>query len=375
MFRLLSPLFDVEGGAGSGLSDASPSVPVTTAAVTAQPAPVVPVAPVAPLLHNALRAGAIKEPIIIPATERPVIPVATVEEIDFGGRKVKVSDPIIHDLAKDYKELAGTLTKESQRVKDLEADNQRLKTLNTQAPVIPTPALESTEPVKPSAEKLKAMNDQYLEMAYEDPVGAQLWLYQQPEFQQLMNPIQKQQVESVLTENQKAEKARQDDFQAMRVSMEGKYPDFKDMVPHMMEAVKQFPTLAEKMINGPSLTVLEETYHLAKLIGGQPPSSPDASEVPATPPVAPTQPPAQARTLEQMLADPEVMKQIMANQVIKNQIITNYVSSVSNMQQTLPVVLGDQPGGAPPAMPKFEPKDIRGAGKEFRDFIRRNPSI
>lgn len=353
--KSLNPFFNSEGEGGG-----SESSPVVTPSTPSPPEPTTPAPETnSTPTHNPLRTGNLEAP-VVPA---PTVPV--VEEIDFGGRKVKVIDPVIHDLAKDYRELTGTLTKESQRVREMEAEILRLKTLPTPAPAAP----EVVQPVAPSPEKMKELNDKYLEMQYEDPVGAQFWLQQQPEYQQMLKPLQQQQVETALTENQKAEKARQDDFQAMRVSMEGKYADFKDMVPHMMEAVKQFPSLAEKMINSPSVDVLEEAYNIAKLLGGQTASTPVTPVVPQAVPTTPES----AQTLN--LADPEVMKLIMANPQITNQIITSYINGVNNNQQQIPVVLGNQPGGSSPAMPPQLPSSIKEAGKMFKASMQRNPQL
>lgn len=358
MFRLLHPMFEGEGG-GGGSSESTPApAPADTVVTPVTPAATAPVetTPTVPA-HNPLRPETVK-------TET----TPTVEEIDLGGRKVKVTDPVIRDIAKDYKELTGTLTKESQRVKQLEDDLRIERAKQTPiAPATPTPEPVPVEPAKPTPERMQEINDKYLEMAYEDPFGAQVWLNQQPEYQQLISPIQKQQVENVLTETQQADKARKDGLNQMRETMESKYPDFKEMVPHMQKAIEMFPSLGEKLANAPSVESLEEAYRAAKLVSGNNTTTP---ATPATPtnPVVQEQP----KTLEQMLADPEVIKQIIANPQITSTIISDYIKGVNGSQQNIPVMIGNQPGGAPTAIPPMEYKNTKEAGKGFRDWMRRN---
>lgn len=358
MFRFLHPLFEAEGGGGGSdstpVASTTPVVPVTVAVE-----PVITETP----KHNPLRPVTIETPVT--TTPAPT----TIEEIDLGGRKVKVVDPVILDIAKDYKELTGALTKETQRSKQLEGDLTALRnTIANQPPAVSTPATPPpTEPATTSPERMQEINDKYLEMAYEDPFGAQVWLNQQPEYQQLISPIQKQQVENVLTETQQADKARKDGLHQMRETMESKHSDFQDMVPHMQKAVELFPTLGEKLANSPSVESLEEVYQAAKLVSGNNTTTP---ATPATPtnPVVQEQP----KTLEQMLADPEVIKQIIANPQITSTIISDYIKGVNGSQQNIPVMIGNQPGGAPPAIPPMEYKNTKEAGKGFRDWMRRN---
>lgn len=354
MFRFLHPMFEGEGG-GGGSSESTPA-PADTVVTPVTPAATAPVetTPTVPA-HNPLRPETVK-------TET----TPTVEEIDLGGRKVKVTDPVIRDIAKDYKELTGTLTKETQRAKQAEDDLAALRnSIANQTPAVSTPP--PTEPATTSPERMQEINDKYLEMAYEDPFGAQVWLNQQPEYQQLISPIQKQQVENVLTETQQADKARKDGLNQMRETMESKYPDFKEMVPHMQKAIEMFPSLGEKLANAPSVESLEEAYRAAKLVSGNNTTTP---ATPATPtnPVVQEQP----KTLEQMLADPEVIKQIIANPQITSTIISDYIKGVNGSQQNIPVMIGNQPGGAPPAIPPMEYKSTKEAGKGFRDWMRRN---
>lgn len=361
MFRFLHPLFEAEGGGGGSdstpVASTTPVVPVTVAVE-----PVITETP----KHNPLRPVTIETPVT--TTPAPT----TIEEIDLGGRKVKVIDPVILDIAKDYKELTGTLTKETQRAKQAEDDLAALRnSIANQTPAVSTPP--PTEPATTSPERMQEINDKYLEMAYEDPFGAQVWLNQQPEYQQLISPIQKQQVENVLTETQQADKARKDGLNQMRETMESKYPDFKEMVPHMQKAIEMFPSLGEKLANSPSVESLEEAYRAAKLVSGgtaTPVTTPVTPATPATPtnPVVPEQP----KTLEQMLADPEVIKQIIANPQITSTIISDYIKGVNGSQQNIPVMIGNQPGGAQPAIPPMEYKNTKEAGKGFRDWMRRN---
>lgn len=383
MFRFISPLFNPDDGGSGGEAPATATAPapVTTsevAPVAATPAaPVTPVTVNTPPLHNALRTGTIA-PVVTPQIQPVITTPAAVEEIDFGGRKVKVTDPVISEIAKDYKELTGTLTRETQRAKDLETENNRLKGIANQPPVTPQPAPEVVEPVKPTPERIKEINEKYLEMAYENPYEAQVWLNQQPEFQQVLSPIQKQNVETYLTETQQKENNKKNEFQQLGKTMETKHEDFKAMVPHMQTVIERFPSIGEKLANNPTIEAFEEAYQAAKLISGQtaplaiPTAEPPASN--QTVPNQPVTPATQPQTIEQMLADPEAMKQILANPLVNQSIINNYVSGVSNAQQQMPHVIGNGPGGNPPAMPRFEPKDIKEAGKGFRDFVRRNPT-
>ena len=397
-FRFMLPRFDVDTGGSGGGTSSELSAPTTSTPAPASSAPIVPAAsssePAQPVaqpdkpaaMQNPLRTGQsfatqTNQPIV------PAIPVATpaqpvasepvIEELDWAGRKVKVTDPVIKDLHKDYSSLNGEYTRSQQRVRDLEDQIQKATT--SAQPVAPQASVQPQQ-AAPDPVRLKEINEKYLEMVYEDPIGANVWLNQQPEYQQMIRPIQQQHMESYLTDTQKKEQERTQRVTDVRPTLEGKYTDYRQMLPVMQEVVNRFPHLAQQIVDNPTSEVFESVYWMAKGTSGitkDDPTSPE-QQIPQQPvpvqnaqPVAPTSQPV---TAEQLLADPNFIKQIIANPQIQQSIISNYVNGVNNGQSQMPVMIGNQPGGQAPSAPDFQPKNIREAGKAFRSWTNRaNP--
>lgn len=412
--RFRIPKFNIDGGASAGGGASAPAAGgmVDTSSSASSPASAPQVTPAGTATstpENPLRTGRLpgqgqgteQQPPAVPspagtAAAAPNV-VPAVEEIDWAGRKVKVVDPIIKDLHRDYSNLNGAFTQASQRVKDLEGQVSAMQqiltnvqAMNPQSSQQPPAQSQPQPPAEPTAERLQEINDKYWEMAHDNKLQADKWLMEQPEYQQMMQPVQQKQVETYLTETQQKEQARKQRFTEIRTSLESKYSDFRDMLPHMQRAVEQYPHLAEQVATNPTIEVLESAYWIGKGLAGNPggasPQQPPAQPDP-TPPAQHQQPPVagapqqaagqtaasdpQQSIAQQLLGDQNFLAQIAANPQLQQIIISNYLKGVNTTQNQVPMMIGNQPGGQPPSTPPFEPKNVKEAGKGFRAFLGR----
>lgn len=329
------PMLNPEGGGGAPAGgDPAPAPAAAPPAGGGDPG--IP-EPVNPLLAG-LQGG---EPPAQPpgAGQPPAAPPAQPPvELDFGGRKVTPNDPnSLQQLHGDWQELNRTYQSQLQANQQLQQQMLQLMQAQAQPAQPPQPA----QPQPPSPEKLKEINDKYWEMAYENKVEADAWLQQQPEYQQQMSSQFQSQVEAYVQKHvmplvQPIVQEREYSQQANQLSQ--KYPDFVQHVPQIRQLFQQNPALAD-MPGG-----MEYAYLAAKGMTAQ------------------SQP---APTPEQMLQDPNFIQQILGNEQIRNQMISQYVTNRSDTNQQIPPVMGNQPGGSPPAMPPEEPKSWRDATKAF----------
>lgn len=257
-----------------------------------------------------------------PVVPTPVVPQQQ-EMLDFGGRKIPVADPSIRDLHKDFNTLQSTYTKTNQELLDLRTQNQMFQQMIQQqmngqggAGTIPP---QQAEP-QLSAEQVR---EEFMSKFYDDPMTA---------LEELINKKVQPVVEPITKE-------REWNAEVQRVS--GKFTDFQDMVPHMEAILQENPNLAKQG--------LETVYMYAKGRSAQ-------SQVPA-------------QTPEQMLQDPEFLKQIMGNENITNQIVSQYVNNKQATNQGTPTVLGNQYGGSMPSMPDNKPKTLGDASRAYAKYL------
>lgn len=244
------------------------------------------------------------------------------EELDFGGRKVPVTDPTLKELHGDWTELNRSYQQTNQRLQDLERQNQQYQQMFE--------AYQQQTP-KETEEDKQRKNEELMNRFYEDPSGVLDDLVNQR-----VNDIVKNQIAPQIEPIQQERQVQQ---QIQQVTQ--KYNDFQQYVPKIQEVLSQNPKLAE-VENG-----LEYAYLAAKGMSA-PSYSPD-----------------------QLLNDPNVKQQILANEEIRNQIISDYTRQLQDKNGSAPTVMGGQPGGQPAAPPEEEPKTWRDATKQFMAYLNR----
>lgn len=306
MGKFRMPMFD-QDGEGGGASTEPTSIPVTETPVV-QSTPYQPLMDYNPLLQS--------EP-TPPAT--PQEPPATIEELDFSGRKVQVVDPVIRDIHKDYSALQKTYNETNMSMKSLQEQNQIYQNMiqtfqqQGQAPQAQAPEIETAPGPTPED------NESFMSKWYDDPILT-------------VEAMIQARVDAALKPMQQ-EKAVNSEIQ----TLQEKYADFHQHVDSMQEILRANPQLADQG--------LETVYFVAR---GQ-----QTSQQAPTP------------TPEQLLNDPQFRTQLMGNEQFRNEIISSYMQTRTNTNQQVPPVMGNQPGGNPPAIPENRPTSIKEASRMF----------
>lgn len=309
-FRM--PMLNQDGGSDGGGSDAVEAVaaPVTEAPATPTSQPSYkPLMDYNPLLQSV-------------STETPVIPQtpATIEELDFAGRKVQVVDPVIRDIHKDYSSLQKTYNETNMSMKTLQEQNQMymnmIQTFQQQGQQAQAPTQPVVEaPQGPTPED----NETFMSNWYDSPISTVEAMIQ-ARVDAALQPMQRE--KQVNTEIQ---------------TLQEKYGDFQEHVGAMQEVLRTNPQLADQG--------LETVYFVAR---GQ-----NFQQQAPTP------------TPEQLLNDPAFRTQLMDNEKFRNEIISNYMQNRTNTNQQVPPVMGSQTGGNAPSIPENRPTSIREASKLF----------
>lgn len=312
---------NMDGGGGGG-----DSAPATQAA----PTPIPSAAPGMPTGTNPLL-----DPNWMGETAASPQGTPAIEQLDFAGRKVPVTDPIIKDIHKDYSHLQKTFQETNQTVKSLQEQNQVYMQMiqqfqSQQAPAAPA---APPQPQGPTAEEIESFSQQYMDQFYENPIAANQMLFQSPFMQDVLNQRIEAAVNQILGPMQQKEQ-----FNTEVQTMSQKYPDFNTHIDAMQEVIDKNPKLAE--------LGLETVYMVAKGQNAQP-----------TPGV------------EQLLQDPAFKQNLMANEQFKNEIINQYMQNRTTTNQQIPPVMGNQPGGSTPTIPAQSPKSIGEASKMFSRFL------
>jgi hypothetical protein len=243
--------------------------------------------------------------------------------LDFGGRKVPVIDPIIHDLHKDYSHLTRTYQQANQeRASAIERANQwqaYAEQQTQQQQVAETPQQTSSSEISP--ERQQQLNDEYMERMYENKFAADQWWNSQPEILAANQERQRQEFQSALDERlapiEQEKQALQ--FQQMEQEFMQSHPDFEDYRDWMEYIYSENPEL-DQLPNG-----LEMLYAMAKVRGA------------AEPP-----------TFDEMLLDPQNQQAILQNEQIRNMVFQDYKQNKTQANQQLPSLMGNPVGSQTP---------------------------
>lgn len=242
-----------------------------------------------------------------------------VEELDFGGRKVKVVDPIIHDLHKDYSHLTRTYQQTNQELTSaLELANQwkQYAEQQTQQPqVAETPQQTTSSGI--SAERQQQLNDEYMERMYENKFAADEWWNSQPE----IVAANEERFRAALNERLAPIEQEKQALQAQQAADQflQSHTDFEDYRDAMQNILNEKPYIQEYP------DALEVLYSMAK-----------------------TQQAQQVPTFEAMLDDPKNQQAILKNEKIRGMVFQDYQQNKTQANQQLPTLMGNPVGSQTP---------------------------
>jgi hypothetical protein len=246
-----------------------------------------------------------------------------IEELDFGGRRVPVIDPIIHDLHKDYSHLTRTYQQTNQELQSaLQLANQWQQYAEQQKQsqvVAPTPQQTSSSGISPEREA--ELSSEYMERFYENKLAADQWWESQPEIIARNQERQQREIEAAVNERLAPIEAERHELQMAQQEQQfmETHPDFEDYRDWMEYIYSQNPQL-DQLPNG-----LEVLYAMAKVQGAPEP-----------------------QTFEEMLADPSNHEAILQNEQIRNKVFQNYRQGKMQVNQQLPTVMGNPVGSQTP---------------------------
>lgn len=358
------------------LQDASPAAPAPAYNPAPAAAPAAPVQPQGPFPGQGQQpyhqqqapAPAQQQPAQAPQAQTPP------EVLDFSGRKVSVpSDPAqaqaLRELHADFQRQQGTLTRAQQQV----ADMARRFTSGNQAPAAPggqpggqaqQPAPASAKPFDPRAaikEAAAKIDAEALQNAlYDNPAQALSNVMEQvlaPVVDGLSRDFQSQlqqateQANSYVQE-QRTTEAYVGEFEAMQTRTD-LFPDLEQMRPLMGQVIDD-PNFAH-LLTGPN--PMQMVYFLARgLAGGGSASAPAAAQV---------QP--QPVTVDSVLANQELVGQLMAHPNFAQPIIRSYLEGLRSGNP--PMTIGSAPGGVAPAAPGNMPRNLKEATRGFKQAL------
>lgn len=247
----------------------------------------------------------------------------SLEELDFGGRKVPVVDPIITELHKDYSHLTKTYQQTNQELvnaRQLAEQWQQLAQQNQQSSAQPsTPQQNSSTNI--SEERLNSLNEEYMEKMYENKFEADKWWNEQPEIVALTQERQRAEIEALVSERLAPIEQERIQLEAQKIEMQFRqdHPDFEDYRDSMQEILDSNPSIG----NLPD--ALEWLYMKAK-----------TQSTPAAP------------TIEDMLMNPQYQQQILQDENILNMAFQKYQEKKMNTNQNLPNLMGSPVGTQTP---------------------------
>lgn len=275
------------------------------------------------------------------------------EFVDFSGRKVPVIDPVIKDLHKDYTNLNKTYqtaNQELQQARQLNEQYQSMLANQQQQTQLPEQQVAQQQQA-PSPERMKQLDEEYMERVYESKSEADKWWYSQPEVIAFENErlgitdidnLVNQKVNEILGPIQQ-ERELQTQLQDVR----SRFDDFDDVAPQIQQMLTDDPALA----NLPN--AFERIYYMVK---GQ--SSVNA-------PAAPSH--------EELLQNPQFQEQIIQNEQIRNMVMQNYQKSKMQQTQNIPTVMGSGAGTQTPmSAGQQTPRTISEGSDAFRRFLGQN---
>lgn len=302
-----------------------------------------------------------------PVQQPPAAPQA--EHLDFGGRRVPVpadaaAAQALREAHTDWRNQQGALTRAQQHVAEL----TRRFTAQTppagapgaqptgQAPAAQNQPFNVQTAIKEAASKIDAETLQ--NALYENPAQALGNVMEQvlgPVVDGISKQFQSQlqqateQANSYVQE-QRTTEAYSGEIETM-TSRPELFPDLDGLRPIMGQVIDAYPHL----LQGPN--PMQTVYLMARGIAGG--GSAAAPSAPASP--------APAMTLDAVLANQELVGQLMQHPQIRDQIVRSYLEALRSGQP--PVTIGAGSGGVPPATPPTKPTNIREAGMAARAFL------
>lgn len=261
----------------------------------------------------------------------PTPAAPTVEELDFAGRKVPVTDPVIRDLHRDYLNLTRTFQETQQASRTYQEQNQVFQQMvqmlqSQQGTPQGQQAQAPQQPQLPGPED----NERFMNQWYESPIQTVEQMIQQS-IEKVLDAQIRPVIEPIQRERQYSQEINR---------LSSQYTDFQDHIPVMQQIIGENPKLAEQG--------LETVYWVAR---GQ-----QAQQQPTYTP-------------DQLLNDPNFRQQLIGNEGLRNEIVSTYMQQKQAQQRQAPTVMGNQPGGNAPAMPENRPKTLREASKAFARYL------
>lgn len=264
---------------------------------------------------------------------------AQVEKLNFGGREVDVVDPIIHDLHKDYSHLNRELTQKAQELSEARQLAEQWQQLAQQKQPTAEPSTPQQTPQETgiSQERQQQLNEQYMELMYENKFAADQWWNEQPEIVALNQERQRAEFQEALNERLAPIEQERQALQAQQVANEfiQSHPDFEEHKDVMQGILNENPNL-EGLPN-----VLDVLYAMAK--------------VQKTP-----------NSFDDMLADPINQQKVLENEQIRTKIFQNYQQTKLQVNQQLPNIMGNPVGSQTPmSVGESAPRSIAEATRSW----------
>lgn len=253
----------------------------------------------------------------------------TVEELDFGGRKVPVVDPVIKELHNDWTELNRTYQQLNQKLIELQQQNQQYhQFLQLYQQQLLGQQQQPDQPQE-TPEERQRRNEELLERFYEDPYGVLNELVNQRVNQIIQTQILPQ-IEPLQRERQMQ--------QQLQATM-AKYPDFQNYVAQIQQIIQENPQIAELP------NCFETAYLMAKGMT------------------------AQSVNPDDLLNDPEFQKKVLEREDLRNKIIQDHIQKIQQQKQSTVQPMGAQPGGQQPVVPDEKPKTLQEASAAVRKWL------
>ena len=261
--------------------------------------------------------------------------------LDFSGRKVKVTDPVMIDLHEDYTNLNKKYQQTNQRMLQSEqavADYQA----QLQAQTAAQQSVQPTQPQGMTPERRAEINNTYMEMQYEDKIGADEWLSQQPEIVAANNQRLQSEIDARVNEIV-GPIQQQRQLQEEVTNLRAKFPDFEAVTPQIQQLLAEDPNIA-------NTHSLQDLYYQAKgrALDNAPP----------------------APTFESMMADPTNQANIIQNPQIQKMVMENYQKSKLQQTQQIPTVMGNNAGSrVPMSAGERAPRNMQEATAAFERYL------
>lgn len=253
-----------------------------------------------------------------PTQVEPTQPETPQESVfDFGGRKVNPNDPeSIKGAHEDFQQSQRYIQQLINENRQMQQQyQQQMQQFQQQPPQQSEPEIDP--------EKL---NEQMMEKFYENP-------------SEFFKELREQAVQEARKDFEPIMKERRINSEIQ--SLQSKYQDFGDNVPHMQKVIEEMGEAEAEKIG------LERVYLIAKGMNSQPVHQPRP---------------------EELLQNQEFVNQhILNNPQIQQQIMQNYMNGKQQTQP--PKVMGNTYGGAQTLASQNRPKSISDASKMARKYF------